>query len=133
MGYKLDLIAVAAFAGTIAGCGIVGPAHNEPPPPDVDATVTMNLADFSPETITIRRGDTVQWRNISLISHTVTADKSLAHDPANVERPEGAESFHSGTVKAGGVWSYTFKVAGTYRYVCLPHERKGMIGTVIVE
>lgn len=130
---KRALAALAASSFSLAACGLTGPAHTDQPPPRVDATVTMGLTSFNPETITIKSGQTVQWRNTSLITHTVTADKSMAADPSHVQFPQGAESFHSGDVEAGEVWSHTFDVAGTYRYVCLPHEQQGMIGTVIVE
>ena len=127
---RTALIAAGAFS--LAGCGLTGPAHTEPPPPQVDATVTMGLVNFNPEAVAIQSGQTVQWRNTSPIAHTVTADKSMAASAENVQLPPGAESFHSGSIGAGEVWSYTFTVPGTYRYVCLPHEKKGMIGTVIV-
>ena len=128
--------ALAAIAGgslAVSACGITGPAHTEPPPPRIDAIVEMAMTSFTPAAIRIRAGQTVQWRNTSLVDHTVTADKRLAANPANVILPQGAQSFHSGEIDAGQVWSYTFTVPGTYRYVCLPHEKKGMIGTVIVE
>ena len=131
------LAAIGAAALAVSGCGITGPAHTVPPPPMVDATVEMQGVvggyDFSPEVIRIRTGQTVQWRNTSLVGHTVTADKSLAANPANVILPTGAQSFNSGDIDPGAVWSYTFTVPGTYRYVCLPHEKQGMIGTVVVE
>ena len=124
---------LAAGALAIAGCGLTGPAHMDAPPPAVDETVTMGLTSFNPKTIRIRAGQIVQWRNTSLITHTVTADRSLAADPDHVILPQGAEPFHSGDIKAGQVWQRRFPVAGTYRYVCLPHEKKGMIGTIVVE
>lgn len=129
---KTHLVA-AAFAFAVAGCGITGPAHREPPPPAVDQTVTMGLTNFSPAVVRIRAGQTVQWRNTSPIGHTVTADPRLAKNPANVILPQGAEPFHSGNIAAGKVWQRTFTRPGTYRYVCLPHEQQGMIGTVIVD
>ena len=128
-------IALAAIAGAslaLTGCGITGPAHTQRPPPAVDAVVTMGLNSFNPGTIRISPGQTVQWRNTSPITHTVTADKARAANPANVILPPGAPPFHSGAVPAGQVWAYTFTIPGTYRYVCLPHERAGMIGTVVV-
>lgn len=121
-----------AAAGVLTSCGLAGPAHTDPPPPEVAATVTMGFTTFDPEAVTIRAGGTVQWRNTSPIDHTVTADPALAANPANVSLPQGAPPFHSGDIDAGQVWSHTFTVPGTYRYVCLPHERRGMIGTVIV-
>jgi plastocyanin len=124
--------AIGAGALALAGCGITGPAHIVPPPPAVDALVTMQGVTFTPATIRIRPGQTVQWRNTSIMTHTVTADPRLAANAANVQLPQGAPTFHSGTVRAGQVWSYTFTVPGIYRYVCLPHERQGMVGTVVV-
>ena len=125
-------IAVASLALPLTACGVTGPAHTQPPPPAVDATVTMGMSSFEPASIRIRRGQTVQWRNTSLVTHTVTADPRLAANPANVVLPPGAPAFHSGSLQPGQVWSRTFAVPGTYRYVCLPHERQGMIGTVVV-
>lgn len=125
--------AVGAGAFALSGCGLGGPAHTEPPPPQVDATVTMAMSSFEPAAITIRSGQTVQWRNTSLVTHTVTADPGRAANPANVALPRGAQPFHSGPIKAGAVWARTFTTRGTYRYVCLPHEKQGMMGTVVVE
>ena len=127
------LAAIAGSALALTACGITGPAHTQPPPPQVDAIVAMEMSRFTPQVVRVRSGQTVQWRNTSLIDHTVTADKSLAADPDNVILPQGAASFHSGEIDAGDVWTHTFTIPGTYRYVCLPHEKKGMIGTVIVE
>ncbi len=117
----------------LAACGVGGPAY-QPPGPDVAATVDMTpgLA-FSPAEIRIRTGDTVAWRNQTVFAHTVTVDPRLASDPAHVSLPEGAEPFDSATVPAGQVFRHTFTVAGTYRYVCRPHESLNMLGTVIVE
>jgi plastocyanin len=64
--------------------------------------------------------------------HTVTGDPSLAAVPANVQLPAGAQAFDSGAVQPGSTYTLTFTVPGTYRYVCLPHEGAGMLGTVIV-
>lgn len=132
----LSRTALAAIAAALAlsGCGLTGPAHNQPPPPpQVDATATMGMTSFNPPSIRIRSGQTVQWRNTSIVTHTVTADASLAANPANVALPQGAQAFHSGKIEAGQVWSHTFTVPGTYRYVCLPHEQQGMMGTVVVQ
>ena len=87
---------------------------------------------FVPTEITIKAGDTVEWRNIGSIPHTVTADPRRAPSSRNVELPDGAEAFDSGWVIRGQWFRYTFSEPGVYRYVCLPHERAGMLGTVIV-
>ncbi len=87
---------------------------------------------FDPAEIAIKAGDTVEWRNIGSIPHTVTADPRRAPSSKNVELPDGAEPFDSGWVTGGQSFRYTFSKPGVYRYVCLPHERARMLGTVIV-
>lgn len=118
---------------TLSGCGLSGPAH-EPPPSDVAAVVEMtNGLNFSPNEITLPAGGTVEWRNTSFLTHTVTADPARASDPDDVQLPPGAEPFDSGEIPAGEVFRHRFTTPGTYRYFCIPHEGMGMIGTIIVE
>ena len=124
----LLLCAVAA----LGGCGLTGPAHDEPSK-DAAAVVDMGFASFDPETVHIRAGQTVQWRNTALITHTVTADKSAAADPNDASIPAGATAFNSGDIPAGEVYSQTFTVPGTYKYFCTHHEGDGMIATVVVD
>jgi plastocyanin len=88
---------------------------------------------FSPDTIVVRAGDTVVWRNTSGVPHTVTADAAQAGNPANVRLPQGASPFDSGVMQPGAEFRHTFTVPGEYRYFCRPHEGAGMIGTVIVD
>lgn len=64
--------------------------------------------------------------------HTVTADSERALDPDHVRLPEGAEPFHSGSIEPGGEYSRQFTVPGRYEYFCVPHERAGMLGTIVV-
>jgi plastocyanin len=87
---------------------------------------------FAPDAVTILDGETIEWRNRSLFTHTVTADPALAADPADVELPPDAASFDSGEVAAGQTYRRTCTVPGTYRYVCRPHEGQGMMGTIVV-
>ncbi len=96
-------------------------------------TVEMNdKLRFVPAEITIKTGDTVEWRNIGFIPHTVTADPGRAPSSRNIELPNAAEAFDSGWVTEGQSFRRTFREPGVYRYVCLPHERSRMLGTVIV-
>ena len=87
---------------------------------------------FAPMEITIKAGDTVEWRNTGSVGHTVTADPGRAPGSKNIALPAGAETFDSGWVKGGQVFRYTFSEPGVYRYICLPHEEVRMFGTVIV-
>ncbi len=95
--------------------------------------VEMNNAlRFVPDQVMVKVGDTVEWRNIQTFPHTVTADPDKAANPGNVELPDGAEPFDSGVLRAGQTFRRTFTKPGRYRYVCLPHEGAGMLGSVIV-
>ena len=87
---------------------------------------------FAPSEITIKTGDTVEWRNTGSVRHTVTADPGRAPGSKNIALPAGAETFDSGWMKGGQVFRYTFSEPGVYRYICLPHEGARMFGTVIV-
>ncbi len=88
---------------------------------------------FEPALIKVNVGDTLEWRNVSSKTHTVTANPELAKNPAHVILPEGAKPFNSGDVAPGERFSYKFTVPGTYYYVCLPHEDMGMVGVVVVK
>lgn len=98
----------------------------------VEVDMTNRLL-FAPDTVRVRAGETVLWRNSSMLPHTVTADPSKAVSADNVELPAGAEPFDSGNIDPERTWSHTFTVPGTYRYVCVPHELAGMVGVVVVE
>lgn len=124
-------IAVAA-ALQLAGCGLNGPAYKSAPDP-VAVTVAMtNSLDFAPSEVRVKVGQTVEWRNRSLFTHTVTANPTKAKNPEDVSLPRGAKPF-SARVPPGGVYRRIFTVPGTYRYTCVPHEDDGMLGKIVVE
>ena len=87
---------------------------------------------FDPKTITVNLGETVVWKNASDLTHSVTDEPSLAASAQDAALPAGAETFNSGLIAPGKDFSHTFKVSGTYRYFCIPHEEAGMVGTVVV-
>ncbi len=88
---------------------------------------------FEPATVTIKAGQTVEWQNTGVTGHSVTADPAKAKERADVQLPEGAKPFNSGSLKHGAAYHHTFKAPGTYKYFCMGHEGKGMVGTVVVE
>ncbi len=99
----------------------------------VAAVVEMTSElEFKPATATMKVGDTVEWRNVSLVEHTVTADQARAAIAENVALPAGVKPFHA-AVSGGATFRYTFEKPGVYKYVCLPHEGVGMIAMVTVE
>ncbi len=88
--------------------------ESEASPQSVDVAI-RNYA-FDEKTITIKAGDTVVWTNYDSAPHTVTATD---------------ESFDSGKMSKGSVWSTTFETPGTYEYYCAYHPN--MKATVVVE
>ena len=97
------------------------------------AVVDMNdqLA-FEPKEIEVAAGEKVTWKNVGKVAHTVTADKSKAADPALVSIPAGTKDWDSGFVAEGESFSRSFRKRGTYRYICIPHEGAGMVGSIVV-
>lgn len=89
------------------------PAVPAPSQPEV----TMSDTAFMPQTIAIKAGDTVVWKNTSSKSHTVTSDG-------------GFLLLNSGNIAPGKTFSHTFKSPGSYTYHCGIHDR--MSGTIIV-
>lgn len=78
---------------------------------------------FVPEILTIKVGDTVEWRNTGKLIHRIATRPPL---------PSGARFFDSGVMSAGGVYRHTFSAPGTYHIVCMPHFATGMVGDIIV-
>lgn len=87
---------------------------------------------FEPQTITVKPSETVVWKNVSTMSHSVTYISSLAAEARDPPLPANSKEFNSDLIPPGEDWSHTFTVPGTYKYFCIPHEALGMIGTVIV-
>lgn len=128
---RVTLLLVLALAAATA-CFSSEPDTTAPDDADVVVEMTGALT-FAPATVTIRAGETVRWDNVSSVPHTVTADADAVADPDNVSLPAGAQPFASALISAGGSYTRTFTVTGTYRYVCVPHEAAAMFGTVVVE
>jgi plastocyanin len=100
-------------------------------------TVEIKMTDtppkFMPMSVTIQKGDTVEWINNAQSLHSVTTNPAVAQDPKDVSAPKDAKPFDSGFMPPGAKWSYTFTVPGTYKYLCLPHEKDKMTGIVVVK
>ena len=76
--------------------------------------VTIKNLEYSPDSVTIKAGETVVWTNKDDRDHTVTA-----------------KDFTSGTISVGDTYEHKFDKAGTYAYSCKYHPR--MKGTVVVK
>jgi plastocyanin len=79
-------------------------------------TINVKISDykFDPETININKGDTVIWKNEDPMTHNITSN-----------------GFTSPDLNKGDTFSFTFKDAGTFDYICSFHAN--MKGKVIVK
>ena len=97
-------------------------------------TITMTDGlKFNPARLTVPAGTMVQWRNVSAVSHTVTADPARAQAARNVQVPAGVAPFDSETLAPEQIFTRQLTVAGEYRFVCRLHEGSGMVGVMLVE
>ncbi len=87
---------------------------------------------FVPENVTVRAGDTVTWRNVGSVAHTVTGDPSKALKESSVRLPTGAQPWGSGYVAGGQAWSRKLDTLGEYTYFSIPHEAMGMVAPLTV-
>src|SRR6476660_8602347 len=105
LSYGLGVLTVAS----LAGCGLGGRAHG-PASPNASAVVDMGFSSFQPETVHIRGGQTVEWRNTSVITHSVTDDRRSASKSQDASIPAGATPFSSGDIHAAEVFAASFPV-----------------------
>jgi plastocyanin len=83
---------------------------------DTVATVMLHNLRFTPDTLRVRAGTTVVWRNTDPLPHSVTAADG---------------SWDSGDIAPGAGWRRRFDTPGTHEIVCRPHPFMGAV--VIVE
>jgi plastocyanin len=126
-------VAIVAAAAAIAAALALLPD----PARAAGSPVVIKMADkqpfYEPAKVAIKVGDTVQWVNGGETVHSVSTSAANAQNPNDTSMPKGAVAFDSGFIPPGGDYSYTFTVPGTYRYFCLPHEKAGMVGVIIVK
>ena len=101
---RLALIAVVAAAVLTMDVAVAASTH----------VVVMEGVGYAPATLTVKRGDTIVWRNKDPYPHTVTA--------------KGA--FDSGSIAAGKEWKLVARTPGVYPYLCTLHPI--MTGTLTV-
>ena len=78
------------------------------------AQVSIRLLKYTPETVEIKAGETIEWKNDDLTPHTVTS--------------EGNGGFDSRSLDPGSSWDHTFDKPGSYPYFCTFHpEMKGIV------
>jgi plastocyanin len=137
-GLYVSLLAMV----TLAACGAASGTTNNTPTATVAPAATATTAaptatsnppaatvkivgasfssfGFSPSSVTVKVGDTVEWINNSTVAHTSTSDSG------------SAVSWDSSAIQSGGgTFSFTFTKAGTFTYHCNFHP--SMHGTIVV-
>ena len=134
-------VAVVAFAVAVAAALALLPdpakAADNPIVTNPGNPIVIKMYDkvpfYAPEKVSIKAGESVRWENDGETVHSVSTAAANAQNPKDAAMPKGAASFDSGFIPPGGDYSYTFTVPGTYRYFCLPHEKAGMVGVVVVK
>jgi plastocyanin len=101
--------AVLMHRGGIASAATATPATK----PDI----TIDGYAFHPATLTVKKGAAVVWVNKDDDVHTI---KSTG----------GPEAFNSPALDNGKQFSFLFRRAGTYRYICSVHPY--MHGVIVV-
>ncbi|HLY92723.1 MAG TPA: cupredoxin family copper-binding protein [Candidatus Angelobacter sp.] len=110
----LSLAALAIMLIMVAGRSSARgttPAEDKP-----SAEIKIDNFVFSPNTVTVPAGTTIQWTNHDDIPHNVVADD---------------KSFKSKVLDTDEAFSYTFSKPGTYSYFCSIHPK--MTGKVVVQ
>jgi len=135
----MDRRAFLRAAVPTAAVGLAGCIGGSTP---TDYDVGMGAKEFRPETLEVTAGTTVTWLNTNKQGHTVTAYEDSLPDGADYFASGGFDSEQEareawgnssgGTIFEGQTFEHTFEVAGEYPYLCIPHERGGMAGTVVV-
>jgi plastocyanin len=113
-GERTRRLQAPAIALVLASALVGAPAAADTPKP-VTHTVVIDGVRYTPEALTVKRGDTVVWVNKDPFPHTATS--------------KGA--FDSREIAAGKSWRWTARKAGDYAYTCTLHPN--MNGTLKVE
>jgi plastocyanin len=92
-----------------------GPVGEEPVRITIPSSDGYGSSSFSPSSVTIAVGKTIEWENRDTIAHTTTSDTGV----------------WSSTISPNGDYQRTFTAAGTFNYRCTLHA--GMNGTITVQ
>jgi plastocyanin len=106
------LAASLVFAAIFA----IAPHRGIAEPVTPAAVVETKDFAYAADTVTIKAGEAVLFKNSDSVGHTVAADD---------------KSFDSGDMPTGATWLHTFEKPGTYAYYCAYHRY--MHGKIIVK
>lgn len=123
-------------AGGVCLAGLLrpGPVHPGQQAAEVRLFLDRDTGEvgFDPVGLWLEPGMLVRWINGAGV-HTVTA-----YHPDNGNRalriPQSAQPWDSGhLMEPGAIFERRFTVPGVYDYFCIPHERAGMAGRLVVD
>lgn len=98
--------------------GYLSPAPTSNSPEDeLSLNIEISNFAFNPQTLTIKRGDTVSWINMGSATHAITSDLG--------------NELSSGNIENNQIYSHTFNSLGTFSYHCSVHP--DMKGKIIVQ
>lgn len=108
----------------------------EVPVQTVTHTVEITNSDYNPETLTIKKGDTVIWLNTGSRRNWPASNVHPSHTlypDSSIQKCGSGEDIFDACVglTTGESFSFTFNEEGVWRYH--NHLSPGMGGTVIVE
>jgi plastocyanin len=118
-----SLVALAAVAGPVAGCGGSDATPNtaqsggSQPAARSGGSVTISNFMFKPASVTVSRGARITVTNHDTTAHTATADNG--------------KSFDTGDIDPSASATVTLSKTGTYKYHCSIHSF--MHGTLVVK
>ncbi|MCX6814494.1 MAG: plastocyanin/azurin family copper-binding protein [Candidatus Aenigmarchaeota archaeon] len=105
----------------VAGCTQSG-GNNPPPGNQTGNVVRISGFAFIPQTITIKKGETVTWTNEDSVPHQIASDPH----PTHTDLP----GLLSPALQNGQSYTFTSDKVGTWGYHC--HLHPTMKGTAIV-
>ena len=83
----------------------------------------MNM--FMPDTVKVNAGSVITWVNNSNLPHNIVGTYK--------KTPSGPQiTVDSRFIQPNESWSYNFKDAGVFEYICTIHSTDGMKGTIII-
>jgi plastocyanin len=111
-----SLVVASFYALSASPLPAATPASAAAPAASDDTTISIRDFMFSPMSLTVTAGTTVNWKNLDAEPHTV----------------HGVDTnFRSNAMDQNETFAYKFDQPGTYRYVCSIHPQ--MLGTIIVK
>ncbi len=97
----------------------------------VEITGDQN-ARLSHQRVTIKSGQTVEWKNSSNAVHEIVANPAKAKATSKPVLPAGASPFDSGFVRPDHSFIQSFAVPGVYRYICDLDSAHPVEGEIVV-